>query len=68
MINRYEPSIVAATGGVLQEKVFLEVSQNLQESTCARDCEFFKIFYKHLFYRNVWATASTSNVVVKKSH
>ena len=26
----------AATGGVLQEKVFLEISQNLQENTCAR--------------------------------
>ena len=26
----------AATGGVLQEKMFLEVSQNSQESTCAR--------------------------------
>ena len=36
VINRYKPSIVAATGGVLQEKVFLEVSQNLQENTCAR--------------------------------
>ena len=26
----------AATGGVLQEKVFLEISQNSQEKTCAR--------------------------------
>ena len=26
----------AATGGVLQEKVFLEISQNSQENTCAR--------------------------------
>ena len=26
----------AATGGVLLEKVFLEISQNLQENTCAR--------------------------------
>ena len=25
-----------ATGGVLQEKVFLEISQNSQENTCAR--------------------------------
>ena len=25
----------AATGGILQEKVFLEISQNSQESTCA---------------------------------
>ena len=26
----------AATGGVLYEKVFLEISQNSQENTCAR--------------------------------
>ena len=26
----------AATEGVLQEKVFLEISQNSQENTCAR--------------------------------
>ena len=26
----------AATRGVLQEKVFLEISQNSQENTCAR--------------------------------
>ena len=25
----------AAIGGVLQKKVFLEISQNLQENTCA---------------------------------
>ena len=28
--------VEADTGGVLQEKVFLEISQNLQENTCAR--------------------------------
>ena len=26
----------AATGGVLQERVFLEISQNSQENSCAR--------------------------------
>ena len=26
----------AANGGILQEKVFLEISQNSQEDTCAR--------------------------------
>ena len=26
----------AATGGVVQEKVLLEISQNSQENTCAR--------------------------------
>ena len=29
-------STEAATGGVLYEKVFLEISQNSQENTCAR--------------------------------
>ena len=41
----------AATGGALQEKMFLEISQNSQESTCARvsisiklqACNFVKI-------------------------
>ena len=28
--------IEAATEGVLQEKIFLEISQNSQENTCAR--------------------------------
>ena len=35
----------AATGGVLQEKVFLEISQNSQENTCAR-VSFFCNFVK----------------------
>ena len=30
------PQSEAATGGVLWEKAFLEVSQNSQENTCAR--------------------------------
>ena len=30
------PFSEAATGGVLQKKVFLEISQNSQENTCAR--------------------------------
>ena len=33
--NSYIPE--AATGGVLYKKVFLEISQNSQENTCARD-------------------------------
>ena len=40
--SRYSPpppkaaKTKAATGGVLLEKKFLEISQNLQESACAR--------------------------------
>ena len=30
------PFTEAATGGVLQEKMFLKISQNSQENTCAR--------------------------------
>ena len=36
----------AATRGVLKEKVFLENSQNSQESTCARVSFLIKIFIK----------------------
>ena len=32
----YVSQIGEATGGVLLEKVFLEISQNSQENTCAR--------------------------------
>ena len=34
--NSFEMT-VAATGGVLLEKLFLKISQNSQENTCARD-------------------------------
>ena len=33
----------AATGGVLERKVLLEISQNLQENTCARDSSLIKL-------------------------
>ena len=33
----------AATGGVLQKKVFLKVSQNSQENTCARVSYLIKL-------------------------
>ena len=39
-MQKYEISLrktEAATGGVLWEKVFLEISQNSQETTCARN-------------------------------
>ena len=31
----------AATGGVLQEKVFLEISQNSQENTCVSGLKLY---------------------------
>ena len=33
----------AATGGVLQKKAFLEISQNSQENTCTRDSFLIKL-------------------------
>ena len=53
----------AATWGVLEKKVFLEISQNSQENSCATDsfliksleqvlsCEFWEISKNTLFYR-----------------
>ena len=35
-ILEYRFSPEAATGGVLQSKVFIEISQNSQENTCAK--------------------------------
>ena len=53
----------AATGGVLWEKVFLEIFQNSQENTCARasflfTCEFCEISKNTFFTEHLWATAS----------
>ena len=50
----------AATGGVLKEKVFLEISQNSQENTCAQvfSCEFCKISKSTSFTEHLWVTAS----------
>ena len=36
LILVYRSSVEAATGGVLSEKVFIEISQNSQENTCDR--------------------------------
>ena len=47
----------AAIGGVLQKKVFLEISQDLQENTCAWVSFLIKLqalglnFQEHLFYK-----------------
>ena len=41
----------AATGGSLRKKVFLEISQNSQENTCARDL-FNKAVGKTSFLKN----------------
>ena len=55
----------AATRGVLWKKVFLEISQNSQENTCARDdltqmfsCEFCEISKNIFFTEQLRATAS----------
>ena len=45
-----------ATGGVLYEKVFLEISQNSQESTCGRVS--FLISKNTFFIERVQETAS----------
>ena len=39
----------AAAGGVLQEKVFLEISQNSQENTSARVSFLIKLAYDREF-------------------
>ena len=41
----------AATGGVLSEKVFLEISQNSQENACAR-VSFLQARYTTLLKRD----------------
>ena len=63
----------AATGGVFLKKVFLKISQNSQENTCARvraatllkktvaqvfSCEFCEIFKSTFFTEYIWAPAS----------
>ena len=40
-----------ATGGVLWEKVFLEMSQNSQKNTCARAALWKKFIKKRLWHR-----------------
>ena len=47
----------AATGGVLQEKMFLEISQNSQENIYART---------FIFTEQVWTTASANNIPTGK--
>ena len=45
----------AATGGVLQKKVFLEISQKSQENTCAKDTFLIK--------KSVWRRCFPVNFV-----
>ena len=69
----------AATGGVLQEKVSLEISQNLQENTCVRVSFLIELqgsgkgfflwilrnFYKDIFFTvDLWVTASEKSFVI----
>ena len=46
-----------STADVLQEKVFLDISQNSLENTC----EFCKVSKKTFFTEHIWATASVYN-------
>ena len=43
MNDTLERAQEAATGGVLQEKVFLEISKTLQGKTCARASFLIKL-------------------------
>ena len=71
-----------ATRGVLLKKVFLEISQNSQETPVPGSffnkvawglaqmfsCEFYKIFENTFFTEHLWTTASADNTnVAKKS-
>ena len=48
-----------ATRGVLQEKMFLEISQNSQENTC----EFCEISKNTFFTEHLWASASINHKI-----
>ena len=58
----------AATRGVLQENVFLEISQNSQENNFIKketlalvfSCEFCEISKNTFFTEHLWATAAVS--------
>ena len=72
--NSSFPILEAATRGILVKKVFLKISQNSQENTCARisflikkkkalaqvfSCEFYEIFKNIFFREHLRTTAST---------
>ena len=58
----------ALTRGVLRKKVFLKISENSHENTCARvlrlkahvlfSCEFSEIFKNTFFTEHHWTTAT----------
>ena len=52
-MHLHNACLVAATRGVLQKKVFLEISQNSQENTCA-----WVSFLRTFFAEHLWTTAS----------
>ena len=66
----YSPSTEEVTGGVLEEKVFLEISLNSQENgkiplpealAQVLSCEFCKIFKNTFFTEHLRVTASASS-------
>ena len=50
----------AASGGVLWKKVFLKISQNSQENTCARVTKEIECFQQNIFDRSVFYTSAQS--------
>ena len=50
IFNETRPNLEAATRVVLQENVFLEISQNSQENTCARVSFLIKLQASGLHY------------------
>ena len=68
IFNETRTNSEAATRGVLQENVFLEISQNSQENNFIKketlalvfSCEFCEISKNTFFTEHLWATAAVS--------
>ena len=45
------------------EKLFLKISQNSQENTCASSCEFSEIWKTTFFTKHFWVTASVFKTI-----
>ena len=66
IFNETRTNSEAATRGVLQENVFLEISQNSQENNFIKketlalvfSCEFCEISKNTFFTEHLWATAA----------
>ena len=58
----------AVNGDVLQKKVFLEISQNSQEYTCARVSFLIKLQAWGTYVEHLWATASDEKNYVSQTY